>query len=233
LRGRDRATALLLAGSLASPLALAACGGGSSGPVAQQADATTATTAPTTTSTPPAASTTATRTVPPAAPRTTTTPAPSTTPATTPTKPVAAAPKRAQRPSKPPPAKATPTGPPPHAIQETARLTLVTRTSPIQYSQHGTVSGTLDGEMALDAKVTPKGVAVTFTVQASDGTVSGQGLAIPQITGGPVARLTGTVSVTTGTGAYAHIQGRGLRVTGSAALDGSKATVRLSGTVFY
>jgi hypothetical protein len=116
---------------------------------------------------------------------------------------------------------------------ETANLVLVSRASPIQYSQHGPVHGTFNGEMALDAKITAAGVAVTFTVQLDGGTVSGTGLAIPRITGGPTATLSGTAAVTMGTGKFAGIHGRGLRVTGTVRTDATSGTVRLSGTVVY
>ena len=118
-------------------------------------------------------------------------------------------------------------------INETAQLVLTRKLSLTHYKQRGTVSGTLAGTMVLDAQLGDKGVVVRFTAQLPGGSVSGHGLAIIQINGAALDPLTGTASITRGTGAFAHAHASGLKVTCKAALDGSKAVVKLAGTVRY
>ncbi len=211
-------------------LVVAGCGGGEvAGQSATQSSpsqttasvpATTATTPPVTTTqprhrprtttAPPTTTTTTTRTTtqPPAATTTTTTPA--TTTATTTT--------------------ATPAG---TAIDETANLRLVTKIAPGHYTQSGAVTGTYDGTMTLEAKITNRGVVVNFVASLPGGTVSGSGLALVTITGAALEPLAGTASITRGTGKFAGAHGRGLKVKGRAALDGSRGIVRLVGTVTF
>lgn len=145
-----------------------------------------------------------------------------------------------------PPAQAPPAGTPPArsepkpkpkpagtAIDETAHVTLVSSPHPGQYTQHGTVTGTFGGVMALEAKITDRGVAVRFTATLDGGTVAGTGLAIPQIGDSPLATLHGTAAITGGTGRFAGAHAHGLQVSGKAAMDGSRATVRMVGTVAF
>jgi hypothetical protein len=176
--------------------------------------ATTATTPPTT-ATQPAPRTTPRR---PAHTRTQTTqpdPAPTPTTATTPHEP------------EPEP---EPAGTP---VDEFAVLTLVERRSAAHYFQQGTVTGTFDGTMALEARVRNRGVVVYFTATVEGGTISGKGVAIPTIGDSPIMQLRGTAKITGGTGRFASIRGRRLTVAGTARLDATRARVRLTGTVFY
>jgi hypothetical protein len=209
-------------------LTLAACGGGG-GTTSQPAAATTTpATAPATTATASAqASPTTTAPAPTTQPRTTTQ-APTTTAQTT-TSPSAQAQPAATTPAQPEP-KPKPAGRP---IDETARVTLVSSPRPGQYLQHGTVTGTFDGQMELQAKITNRGVEVQFSAVLDGGTVVGTGLAIPQIGDSPLATLHGTAAITGGTGKFAGAHARGLQVSGKAAMNGSRATVRMVGTVAF
>lgn len=231
---RGLRTAVALLALLALTVALSACGGGTTGPPVAAAPQTQATTPgadpavtqtqPTSTS-PPAKSPSATTPQAPArrparrhrsaGTRTQTQPAPQTEPAPTPRK-AAPAPE--------------PAGVP---LDEFADLRLTDKPSPTHYFQAGTVTGTFDGTMQLEARVVPKGVAVQFTATVAGGTITGKGLAIPVIGDSPMADLNGTAEITGGTGRFASIQGRGLTVTGKAKLDGSHARVRLTGTVTF
>ena len=208
-------------------IALAACGGGGAGTTGSQ----------------PQAAATATATATTAATATTTAP-PQRAPATTPTTPATKAPTAPQPHTTAPPAQAQPAAtPPPPAkpapkpagtpIDETARVTLVSSPRPGQYTQHGTVTGTYDGEMSLAAKITDRGVEVHFTANLPGGTVAGTGLAIPQLGDSPLATLHGTAAITGGTGRFAGAHAHGLQVSGKAAMDGSRATVRMVGTVAF
>jgi|SRR5215218_2046799 len=118
-------------------------------------------------------------------------------------------------------------------LDETADLTLVNRVSPAHYFQTGTVTGTYDGTMAVEARITSKGVIVRFTATLPGGTISGRGVAVAILDSATWPSLRGTAAVTGGTGRFAGIHGRRLRVTGRARPDASKARVRLAGTVSY
>jgi hypothetical protein len=118
-------------------------------------------------------------------------------------------------------------------LDETAELTLVERISPAHYIQQGTVTGTYDGTMEVEARITSKGVLVRFTATLPGGTISGKGVAIAILDSTTWPGLRGTAAVTGGTGRFADIRGRKLKVTGRARPDASKARVRLAGTVTY
>jgi hypothetical protein len=229
---------------LALTLVLASCGGGSTaGPVATS-DARRA-------SAPPA------RTQPPAG---VSTPAPqAAVPRTTEASPAPAAggPRASTPHSRRPGGAAAPTGadspaavadesetppertstPPPDrrpaafGLDERARLTLVRRVSPSHYFQQGTVTGTYAGTMEVEARITSKGVLVRFTATLPGGTISGRGIAVAILDSTTWPSLRGTAKVTGGTGRFAGIHGRRLRVTGRAKPDASRARVRLAGTV--
>lgn len=230
--------------AVALTLVLAGCGGGSTaGPVAAPGDATTAAQpsgrAPSSASPPPTTTTSA-------APRTTT------------GAPTAGATKRPgdRRPrpaggAAPPaeggssaaaadlpdaPADAAPASQPgaqpqTSALDERADLTLVRRVSPSHYFQQGTVTGTYDGTIELEARITSKGVLVRFTATLPGGTISGRGIAVAILDSATWPSLRGTARVTGGTGRFAGLHGRRLKVTGRAKPDASRAHVRLAGTV--
>lgn len=241
---------------LALALLLASCGGGSTaGPLSTTTDAASVPAATTPAPSSAAPATTATTPAPaPTAPgpqtaqharssggaaaptrrAATTTPSPDTpaaaagerdsTPATT-------APATTEQPTTPRPAPdPQPAGSP---LDETADLTLVNRVSPAHYFQQGTVTGTYDGTMEVEARITSKGVIVRFTATLPGGTISGRGIAVAILDSATWPGLRGTAAVTGGTGRFAGIHGRRLKVTGRARPDASKARVRVAGTVEF
>jgi hypothetical protein len=120
------------------------------------------------------------------------------------------------------------------AIAETATMTLARRRGIADYEERGTVTGTFPGTMALRAKLVSNGLAITFTAQLPGGTVAGTGLATITLGGGgKLVPLKGTATFTRGSGRFAHAAGNRLHIAGAAALDGSRAVVRLTGTVTY
>jgi hypothetical protein len=213
---------------LALTPALASCGGGST------ADPIAATTATTPAPAAAAPATTGTAAAP-APPRTTSTTAPRTVaersrpPAAGAAEPAPAAttPGAPRRTSAPAP---EPQG---SLLDERAVLTLVERVSPAHYFQQGTVTGTYDGTMEIEARITSKGVIVTFTATLQGRTISGRGVAVAILDSTTWPSLRGTAAVTGGTGRFAGIHGRGLKVNGRAKPDASHAHVRLTGTVRY
>ena len=95
------------------------------------------------------------------------------------------------------------------------------------------MTGTFDGTIALEARITSQGVLVSFTATLPGGTISGRGVAVAVIDGSPTPGLRGTADVVGGTGRFAGIHGRGLKVTGRAKPDASWARVRMAGAVSY
>jgi len=108
---------------------------------------------------------------------------------------------------------------------------LTRRASPSHYFQQGTVTGTYDGTIELEARITSRGVLVSFTATLPGGTISGRGVAVAILDSTTWPRLRGRALVTGGTGRFAGIEGRRLSVTGRAKPDASKAHVRLAGMV--
>ncbi|HEX7291132.1 MAG TPA: hypothetical protein VF250_08410 [Conexibacter sp.] len=132
----------------------------------------------------------------------------------------------------PPPAPAEPPErPAATAIDERAQLVLTRRVTNTHYFQQGTVTGTYDGTMATEARITSKGVLVRFTATLPGGTISGRAVAVAILDSVTWPGLRGRAIVTAGTGRFAGIAGRGLKLSGRSKPDASRTRVRLVGTV--
>jgi len=116
-------------------------------------------------------------------------------------------------------------------LDERAKLILTRRVSPSHYFQQGTVTGTYDGTIELEARITSRGVLVRFTATLPGGTISGRGVAVAILDSTTWPALRGSALVTGGSGRFAGIRGRGLKVTGRSKPDASRTHVRLVGTV--
>lgn len=216
--------------ALALGVALVGCGGGTTGAPLASTVGTTATTAAPVTSTAAATGATpsATTTAPAAAPR-----APARRSAAART-----SPRRSPRSVSPTPVPSpahvpSPVAPQPRTvtIAEFADLTLTQRASPAHYLQAGTVTGTYDGTMTADVRITSQGVLVSFTATLPGGTIAGHAIAVAVIDGSATPGLRGTGQITGGTGRFSGVHGSDLRVTGRAKPDGTSAHVRLTGPV--
>ncbi|MBS1869722.1 MAG: hypothetical protein JSS99_08665 [Actinobacteria bacterium] len=226
----------LVRAALATALSamLASCGGGSIGAPVATTTAVAPAPASTAAASPPAR--------PPAAPRTTATvraraPAaasrragPTGGAAPPEQQPHRSSSAAAGRPAVRKPAASTPK-PTTSPIDERAQLVLTRRISPAHYFQQGTVTGTYDGTMEIEARITSQGVLVRFTATLPGGTIEGHGVAVAILDSTTWPALRGTAVVTGGTGRFAHVRGRGLKVNGRARPDASRARVRLTGTV--
>lgn len=218
--------------ALALAATLAGCGGGTTGqPVAAMSRAT-APPASQPAATAPARTVTGAATTP-AAPRTTAAPPRAARPTTqrasgsgAVTKPATTESHAAGVPAPPP----KPAGSP---IDELAELALTRRASPAHYFQQGTVTGTYAGTMAVEARITSQGVLVSFTATVPGGTIVGHVRAVAILDSATWPSLRGSGVITSGTGRFAGIHGRGLTVTGRAKPDASRARVHLVGTVAY
>ncbi|HET6448941.1 MAG TPA: hypothetical protein VFG31_07500 [Conexibacter sp.] len=112
-------------------------------------------------------------------------------------------------------------------------MLLTRRVSPVHYFQQGTVTGTYDGTMAVEARIASRGVLVRFTATLPGGTISGRAVAVAILDSTTWPSLRGSAIVTGGTGRFAGIHGRRLTVSGRARPDASHAHVRLTGLVAY
>lgn len=110
-------------------------------------------------------------------------------------------------------------------------MILTRRASPSHYFQQGTVTGTYDGTIELEARITARGVLVRFTATLPGGTISGRGVVVAILDSTTWPGLRGRALVTGGTGRFAGIHGRRLKVIGRSKPDASRARVRLVGTV--
>jgi hypothetical protein len=75
-----------------------------------------------------------------------------------------------------------------------------------------------------------RGSVVKFTLSNSRGSVSGTGDCAVTFRGAQIS-YRGTAKITSGTGAFRNIRGRGLRVTGSGSISGERFTVNVSGRI--
>jgi hypothetical protein len=93
-------------------------------------------------------------------------------------------------------------------IDETARLHLVSR-SGSTLNERGTASGTLPGTVSARFKVTVVVVTGSVTIYPrGGGSLTIKVLGVPQ-SAGTVAKFSGTLTVTGGSGRYAHARGSG------------------------
>jgi hypothetical protein len=216
-------------------LVLASCGGGSTaGPIPPTTDAATVPAPPPAVSPSTTAAAPRTTEVTPDSPSTRTRSGRSRAPGGAPPPADTTADSSAAVADEPPPEVPEETTAPQPAVStldERANLILTRRVSPSHYFQQGTVLGTYDGTMEVEARITSKGVLVKFTATLPGGTISGRGIAVAILDSATWPSLRGTARVTRGTGRFAGIQGRRLRVTGRAKPDASRAHVRLAGAV--
>lgn len=110
------------------------------------------------------------------------------------------------------------------ALRESATLR-VTKSSPLNREAEGHASGTLAGKLNLRVKIeNASRLSAAFTGSDGAGTLSGSGFAHYTISGS-VIKFMGTVTISRGTGTYAHASGNGIRLEGD--MNRSKGTIGL------
>lgn len=116
-------------------------------------------------------------------------------------------------------------------MDETAQLRVLSRQG-IVFNEQGPASGTFKCTLTLrlTAKVTH--VGIQFSADPSGGSLRGEGSANVQAEGA-VGRVTGTVSITGGSGRYAHAHASGLAITGTVNRHNYDLSIRVSGTMSY
>jgi hypothetical protein len=116
-------------------------------------------------------------------------------------------------------------------MNETAQLRVLSRRG-IIFNEQGPASGTFRCTLTLrlTAKVTH--VSIQFSANPSGGTLRGEGSANVQPEGA-IGRVTGTVSITGGSGRYAHAHGSRLAITGTVNRHNYNLSIRVTGTMYY
>jgi hypothetical protein len=110
--------------------------------------------------------------------------------------------------------QATRVGPPGHAFNEKGRAS-------------GTLAGTVAVHVETIASV--NGLA-TITLYLSKGTISGRAATHGRVVG-PTAYFEGNMSITGGSGSYAHASGKGLKFTGTLDRQNFHVTAQLHGNM--
>jgi len=98
-------------------------------------------------------------------------------------------------------------------LNETAQLHLIAHQGTQVLHEEGQVSGTLRGRLIVFIDIGYAEATVTFTARSSSGTLSGRGTESYYVSG-KSGHFSGRMSVTGGTGAYAHASGSSLQTTG-------------------
>jgi hypothetical protein len=110
--------------------------------------------------------------------------------------------------------QATRVGPPGHAFNE-----------------KGQASGTLAGSVAAHVEtIASSSGKATITLYLSKGTISGRASTHGHVVG-PTAYFEGAMSITGGSGSYAHASGTGLKFKGTINRQNFRVTAQLHGTV--
>jgi hypothetical protein len=117
-------------------------------------------------------------------------------------------------------------------LDETAHLHLTSRRGP-RLNEEGTADGTIHGAIYIHVvQGSGDSATVDLNVYPPGSSLSGSGSATYRIAGG-YAKFAGTVSITRGTGRYAHASAHGLRFTGAIQASTEAIDVRLSGALHY
>ncbi len=118
------------------------------------------------------------------------------------------------------------------SLNESARLQLTSKKG-FTLNERGTTSGTIAGSMYIHLTLTSDSkVKAEVNIYPRGGSLTGTGSASYRVEGG-VAAFSGTLSITRGTGKYAHARASGLRFTGTIQRRNDAVAVQLSGQLSY
>jgi hypothetical protein len=118
------------------------------------------------------------------------------------------------------------------SLNESGRLHLTSKQG-FTLNEQGSASGTITGTIYIHLHLTSTSkVTAEVSIYPSGGSLSGNVSAAYRVEGG-VAAFTGTLSITRGSGKYAHARASALRFTGTIQRRGDAVSVRVSGPLSY
>jgi hypothetical protein len=118
------------------------------------------------------------------------------------------------------------------SLSESGRLHLTSKQG-FTLNEQGSASGTITGTIYIHLHLTSTSkVTAEVSIYPSGGSLSGNGSAAYRVEGG-VAAFTGTLSITRGSGKYAHARASALRFTGTIQRRGDAVSVHVSGPLSF
>jgi hypothetical protein len=117
------------------------------------------------------------------------------------------------------------------SVNETAQLHLVSHHRGI-LNEEGKSAGTPGGLLRVSLKISYTEATITFTQSPSGGTLSGEGKA-SFYARGSIAHFTGSVSITRGTGRYAHASAKSLHIQGTFQRSNYALSLKVNGKMYY
>ena len=114
------------------------------------------------------------------------------------------------------------------SLSETGRLHLTSHRG-LTLNEAGQASGTVAGKIYIHLKIASTNrVTAEVNIYPSGGSLTGYAQASYHVAG-PVAKFSGSMSVTRGAGSYAHAHGSNLAFSGTIERSNDSVSVRLSG----
>jgi hypothetical protein len=107
-----------------------------------------------------------------------------------------------------------------------------TSSSGVHLNEQGNASGTITGKIYIHLKVSANRVSAEMSIYPHGGSLTATGSATYHVNGG-FAPFSGTLTISRGTGTYAHAHSGALRFTGSIQRSNDAVTVHLSGHLSY
>ncbi len=118
------------------------------------------------------------------------------------------------------------------SLSESGRLHLTSKHG-FTLNEQGAATGTIAGTIYIHLHLTSTSkVTAEVSIYPSGGSLSGNGSAVYRVEGG-VAAFTGTLSITRGSGKYAHARATALHFTGTIQRRSDAVSVRVSGPLSY
>jgi hypothetical protein len=118
-------------------------------------------------------------------------------------------------------------------LRESGNLRVTGHPNGVKLNEQGSASGTINGAIYIHLNLSSQTrVSAEVNIYPSGGSLSGYGSASYRVEGAN-AVFSGTLSITRGTGKYAHARARGLRFSGSIKRVNDATTVAVSGPLSY
>jgi hypothetical protein len=116
-------------------------------------------------------------------------------------------------------------------LSESARLHR-TSSNGVHLNEQGSATGTIHGTIYIHLRVSSNRVSAEVSIYPHGGSLTGYGSASYHVNGG-FAPFSGTLTISRGSGTYAHAHSGALRFTGTIQRSNDAVTVQLSGRLSY